>query len=175
MINTFLSKIIHAWTKTAFTSMRLNVMTHALCASEGQLPPGLTIQNAYTEMHNGSKYVDVVVRNSMEYPQTLKKKIPVARVASANQVPNPQVQPGMIYTLGEVQGIQALKLTVEQRQRRLLKKLDLSGLESWSPELAGSTCSLLTEYHDIFSLEPWELSCTHSTEDVIKITDDTHF
>ena len=68
MIDAFSSKIIHAWTKTAFTSVRLNVMTHALHADEGLLPAGLTIQNVYTEMHNGSKNVAVVVRNSMAYP-----------------------------------------------------------------------------------------------------------
>ena len=91
MINTFLSRIIHAWMKTTFTAVRLNVMMHTLHAEEGSLPQGLMIQNSYTEMHNGSKSVTTVVRNSMVYPQTLKKKIPVARVVAANQVPELQV------------------------------------------------------------------------------------
>ena len=55
MIDTFSSKIIHARMKIAFTSMRLNMMTQALCAKEGSLPQGLMIQNSYTEMHNGRK------------------------------------------------------------------------------------------------------------------------
>ena len=50
MIDAFSSKIIHARMKTAFTGRRLNVMTHALHASEGPLPLGLMIQNAYTEI-----------------------------------------------------------------------------------------------------------------------------
>ena len=79
MIDVLSSKIIHAWTKTAFTGERLDVMSHTLHAGEGPLPSGLMIQNAYTEMYNGSKNVAVVVRNSMVYPQTLKK-IPVVRV-----------------------------------------------------------------------------------------------
>ena len=37
------------------------------------------VQNAYTELRKGSKIVIVVVRNSMAYPQTLKKKTLVAR------------------------------------------------------------------------------------------------
>ena len=67
------------------------------------------------------------------------------------------------------------KLTVKQRQEKLLEELALSGLESWSPNLVASACSLLAEYHDVFSLEPSELGCTHSTEHVIKVTDDTPF
>ena len=158
MIDAFSSKIIHAWTKTVFTDVRLNVMTHALCTNKGPLPPGLMIQNAYTEMHNGSKNVAVVVRNSTVYPQTMKK-ILVARVVATNWVAEPQAWPGMIDMMDEAQGIQTLKLTAGQRQEKLFEKLDLSDLESCLPELADSACLLLTEYHDIFSLEPCELGC----------------
>ena len=68
MIDTFSSKIKHAQMKTAFTSVRLNVMTHTLHAGEGPLPQGLMIQNTYMEMCNGSKNVAIVGRNSMAYP-----------------------------------------------------------------------------------------------------------
>ena len=66
------------------------------------------------------------------------------------------------------------KLTVKQRQEKLFEELDLSRLESWPPELVASP-SLLAKYHDVFSLEPSELGCTHSPEHVIKVTDDTLF
>ena len=33
----------------------------------------------------------------------------------------------------------------------------------------------LPEYHDIFSLDPMELGCTHSTEHTIKVMDDNTF
>ena len=141
MIDTFSSRIIHARMKIAFTGVRLNVMTQALHADEGPLPQGLTIQNTYTKMCNGSKNVVIIVRNSMGYLQTLKK-IPVARVVAAIQVLEPQMQPGMIDTLDEAQGIQTQKLTAEQREERLFKKLDLSGLGSWPLELVDSTQSL---------------------------------
>ena len=122
MIDAFSSRIIHAWTKTVFSSVRLNVMAHALHADKGPLPQSLMIKNAYTEMHKGSKNVFVMVRNSTVYPQTLKKKIPVGRVVAANLVPEPQVWPGMIDALDEAQGIQTQKLTTEQRQEKLLHK-----------------------------------------------------
>ena len=40
---------------------------------------GMAVQNAYTELHSGSKNVVVAVRNSTAYPQTLRKKTPVVR------------------------------------------------------------------------------------------------
>ena len=55
MIDTLSSYIIHARTRIASTGARLNVMTQALHADDGSLPQGLTIQNAYTEMHNSYK------------------------------------------------------------------------------------------------------------------------
>ena len=56
-----------------------------------------------------------------------------------------------------------------------LMSLDLSGLDSWAPKLADKACWLLAEYHDVFSLDPAELGCTHSTEHTIKVSDDTLF
>ena len=167
-IDAFSSRIINAQMETTFTGGRLNTMTHALCAEEGSLSQGLTVQNAYTEMHNGSKNVTVLVRNSMVYPQTPKRKILVAKVVAANQVPELQMQPGMIDMLDEAQGIQTEKLNAEQRQEMLFEKSELSALESWPPELAWSNQLLLAEYHNIFSLESCDLSCTHLTKHVIK-------
>ena len=67
------------------------------------------------------------------------------------------------------------KLTARQRQGKLFEELDLSGLDSWPPELADTAHQLLTKYHSVFSLEPAELGSTHSTEHTIKVMDDTPF
>ena len=64
---------------------------------------------------------------------------------------------------------------MKQRQEKLFKEIDLSGLKSWPPMLADSAWSLLAEYYDVLSLEPSELGCTHSTEHVIKVADITPF
>ena len=166
---------MHARMRTGHTGEGINVMTHGLCAEDGSLPLGLTVQNAYTELHSGSKNVTVVVRNSMVYPQTLRKKTPVARAVTVTWIPEPPVQTCVREALGEAHGLQAPRLTVKQRQEKLFEELDLSGLESWLPELADSTQSLLAKYHDIFSLEPSELGCTHPPKHVIKVTNDTLF
>ena len=67
------------------------------------------------------------------------------------------------------------RLTIRQRQGKLFDELDLSGLDSWTLELVDAAHWLLAEYHDMFSLDPAELGCTHSTEHIIKVTDDTPF
>ena len=90
-------------------------------------------------------------------------------------VPELPIWAGAMEALEEAQGLLMPKLTMKQRQEKLFEELDLSGLESWPPELADSTQSLLTEYHNVFSLEPSKLGCTHSTEHVIKVTDNTPF
>ena len=64
---------------------------------------------------------------------------------------------------------------MRQRHGKLFDKLDLSSLDSWTPELADAACQLLAKYHHVFSLDPAELGCTHSTEHIIKVTDDTPF
>ena len=53
--------------------------------------------------------------------------------------------------------------------------MDLSGLDSWAPELADAAHLLLAEYHNVFSLDPVVLGCTNSMEHMIKVTDDTPF
>ena len=150
-------------------------MTHAVHADEVPLSQVLMIQNAYTEMCNSSKDVITAVRSSTTCPHTLKKKVLVARVVTANWVLEPQMVSGMIDTLDEAQCIHTQNITVGQWWEKLFEKLELSKLESWSLELTESACLLLVEYHDIFSLEPCKLGCTHSTEHVIKVTNDIPF
>ena len=71
--------------------------------------------------------------------------------------------------------LQTPKLMVRQRHGKLFNELDLGSLDSWAPELVDAAFQLLAKYHDIFSLDPVELGCTHSTEHTIKVTDNTPF
>ena len=99
----------------------------------------------------------------------------MVRAVTVTQVPEPPVQTSVMRESEETQGLQVPKLTMKQRQEKLFDELGLSGLESWPPKQADSAQSLLVEFHDVFSLEPSKLGCTHSTEHVIKVTDDTPF
>ena len=69
-IDAFSSHVIHARMRMAHTGEGINVITQALHTEDGSLPQGLTVQNTYTELCNGSMNVAMVVRNSMAYPQT---------------------------------------------------------------------------------------------------------
>ena len=153
----------------------LNMMMQALHAQDGTLPPGLTVQNTYTELRKGSEKVVVVVWNKTAYPQTLQKKTPVVR-AMAVQPVSETPKPGSLQVQDEVcLDPQTPKLMIRQRHGRLFNELDLSSLDSWAPKLADIACWLLAKCHDVFSLDPVELGCTHSTEHTIKVTDDTPF
>ena len=112
---------------------------------------------------------------SPAYPQTLRKKTPVARAVVVTWIPELPVQLGLTEASKEDHGYQTPKLTVKQWQEKLFQELDLSRLESWPPELAKAAQSLLAKYHNVFSLESSELGCTHSTKYVIEVTDDTPF
>ena len=81
------------------------------------------------EIHSGSKNITVVVRNSTAYPQTLKKKTPVARAVMVTWIPELPVQIGLTEASEKDHSHQTPKLTVKQWEERLFKELDLGRLE----------------------------------------------
>ena len=116
-----------------------------------------------------------MVLNNTAYPQNLQKKTPVARVVAA--LPVPELPEGERLQEGADKSPDSHtpRLTVRQRHGKLFDELDLGSLDSWTPELADTAHWLLAEYHDVISLDPAELGCTHSMEHIIKVTDDTPF
>ena len=99
----------------------------------------------------------------------------MARAVSALPVPEPPASESLQDRDDMHPNLQTPKLMVRQRYAKLFDELDLSALDSWAPELADAACWLLAKYHDVFSLDPVELGCTHSTEHTLKVTDDTPF
>ena len=72
----FSSHVIPVKTGKAYSGEHINVLVQALHTQDGTLPPGLTVENTYTELRKGSKNAVVVVWNNTAYPQTLQKKTP---------------------------------------------------------------------------------------------------
>ena len=99
----------------------------------------------------------------------------MARAVPALPVPEPPKSESLQVRDDMYPDLQPPKLMIRQRRGKLFDELDLSGLDSWAPELADAACWLLAKYHDIFSLDPVELGCTHSMVHTIKVTDDTPF
>ena len=128
----------------------------------------------YTELRQGSKKAVMVVRNNTVYSQILWKKTLVARAVATLPVPKLPEEVQLLEP-DEPQNSHTPRLTVRQRRGKLFNELDLSGLDSWAPELADAAHQLLAKYHDMFSLDPAELGCTHSMEHTIKVMDDTPF
>ena len=73
--------------------------------------------------------------------------------------------------------VQALKerMTVKERQDKLLEKLNLDGLSEWTPRNAAIARELLLSYHDAFVLKPDELGCTSTIEHEICLSDEEPF
>ena len=167
-IEPFSSHIVPVKTGKSYLGEHINIMVQALWTQDGSLPQGLTIQNTYTELRKGSKKALVVVQNNTTYPQTLLKKTAVARAVVASPVPEPPEGEKLEEKAGKSHNSPIPVLTIRQRHGKLFDKLDLSGLDSWTPELADVAHQLLAKYHDVFSLDLAELGCTHFTEHIIK-------
>ena len=174
-IEPFSSHVIPVKAGRAYTGESINVMVQALQTEDGSLLQGLTVQNTYTKLRQGSKKAVVVVRNNTAYSQILQKKTPVARAVAVSPVPKPLEEEQLLEGADESHDPHTPRLTIRQKHGKLFDELELSGLDSWAPELADAAHWLLAEYHDVFSLDPAELGCTHSTEHTIKVMDDTPF
>ena len=116
IIEAFSSQVTSIKVEKAYSGEYINVMTQAPWTEDGALPQGLTIQNAYTELQKGSKYIVIVVRNSTAYPQMLQKKALVVRAVAATMVP--ETPPEIRVQEGEdrPQGSHPPNLTTRQRQ-----------------------------------------------------------
>ena len=86
-------------------------------------------------------------------------------MVAANQVPH------VIDTISTERPKEQPTLMEAEQQVLLLDKLDLSGLEAWPTEQAEKACSLLWEYHDIFSLEKHDMGHTNATKHKIVLKD----
>ena len=140
-IDAFSSHVILVKMERAYLRGRVNVMTQALQVEDGSLPQRLTVQNAYMELRTDSKTTAVVVvRNSTAYPQTLKRKTPVAWAVATTAMSEPPVMTQLLE--GEEPHIsQSPRLTVRQRQGRLLEELDLNWLGIMAPRI-GRFCPI---------------------------------
>ena len=174
-IPAFSSIIAHGQTKKTFMiGHRLNVMVQPpYFEDEANLPVGLYVQRVYTELRDGSRNVSFVLRNGTSKPIQLSGGRVIARIATANAVPEAEASPALQEKLFKKK-IAALS-TVE-RQKLLLEVLEKNGslgkLSSWDPQTAEKAKRLLIEFHHIFSLEPNENGCTEATKHAIEILPD---
>ena len=143
-IPAFESIILHCRThRTMMMGYKLHVMTQAnYPEDQANLPNGVYVVKTYTELHDGSRNVLVVLRNLTGKPVHLPAGRPVARVVAANAIPDATPSPEFLKKLDEMEPDQnpPKKLTIEERQKLLLELLREEGrldkLKEWPPELA---------------------------------------
>ena len=108
-----------------------HVMVTPLRPGGHSLPPGLHVLHVYTRLKMSSSKVSMVVRNMSESLIFLKKGMQVVRVVSASPVMPMKISPEMKVVLGAEDRQQPL--SVAERQKKLLEKLDLDGLSNLTP------------------------------------------
>ena len=182
-IPAFETAILHCRTKrTMMMGYKLHVMTQATYLEDwANLPNGVYVVKTYSELHNGSCSISVVLRNLMDKPVHLAARRAVARVVTANAIPDATPSPEFLQKLDKLEPLRdpPKKLMVEERQKLLLEILRKEGrldkLKKWPPELALKFERMLMEHHNIFSLDKNEIGCTNAAEHVIELLDTEPF
>ena len=178
-IPAFESIILHCRTRrTMMMGYKLHVMTQASYTEDrANLLNGVYIVKTYTELHDGSRSVSVVLRILTGKPVHLPAGRPVARIVAANAIPDATPSLEFMRKLDKLEPGQepSQKMTIEDRQKLLLELLRKDGcldkLKTWPPELALQFERMLMEHHNIFSLERNEIGCTDAAEQVIELLD----
>ena len=103
-IPAFESIILHCRTRRTMMGYKLHVMTQASYPEDrANLPNGVYIVKTYTELHDGSRNVSVVLRNLTGKPVHLPAGRPVARVVAANAIPDATPSPEFMRKLDELE------------------------------------------------------------------------
>ena len=116
---------------------KLHLMTQATYLEDrANLPNGMYVVKTYTELHDSSRNVSVVLRNLIGKPVHLAARRPVGRVVAVNAVPDATPSPEFLRKLNELEPKwnPSKKLTIE-RQKLLLELLRKEGqldkLKQW--------------------------------------------
>ena len=130
------NKTIQARTPLVLTGTKMNVMTEPLHRTDKALPRGLHVHPSYGTYNCGSQKTTVQLYNTKDHPIIIKKGTAVARMVATNEVPEVVVADGMVGALRTRRWVREgrAEFTVEERRKILFKKLELSGLESWTEE-----------------------------------------
>ena len=159
----------------AYTGECINIMVQALQTEDSSLPQGLTVQNMYMELRQGSKKGSCGRKEQYGLSTDPLEENPSGQGSSSTS--GAQTSHGSPFAGGgdKPQDPHTHKLTVRQRHGKLFDELDLSGLDAWPQGWWILPTSSKPNTTKVFSLDPADLGCTHSTEHMIKVTDDTPF
>ena len=113
------------------------------------LHPGFCVLHMLTRLKMGSSKVSVVVCNMSDSPIYLRKGTRIACMESALPVPPAELSPEVQAALSKKTQLEPL--SVAMQQEKLLEKLNLNGLSSWTPGNAAVARELVLTFHDVFT------------------------
>ena len=182
-IPAFETAILHCRTrKMMMIGYKLHVMTQATYLEDrANLLNGVYMVKTYSELHDRSRSISVVLHNLTGKPVHLAAGWAVATVVAANAILDTTPSPEFLQKLDKLEPLRdpPKKLTVEGRQNLLLEILRREGrldkLKKWPPELALKFEQRLMEHHNIFSLDKNEIGCNDAAEHIIELLDTEPF
>ena len=126
---------------TMMMGHHLRVMTQAPYPDDdANLPVGLYVLRTYTELHDGSRTVHIILRNGTSCPICLHQRWLVGRVVATNLVPEAEVMPEFMKKLSKDDADanekeKSPKFTIPERQQLLIEILERDGgldmLKDW--------------------------------------------
>ena len=125
-IPAFSTIIAHRHTrKTFMMGHRLNVMVQPpYFEDDANLPVSLYVQRVYTELENGSRSLPLILRNGTSKPIQLSGGRVIARVVTANALPDAEASPELQAKLLKTK---TAALSMEQHQDLLIDVLEKLG------------------------------------------------
>ena len=130
----------------------------------------------------GSERIPMVLRNLSGRTLKLKKGTNVAHVEARQVVPlfddpleNGDVCEGITENITKMSQSEDLTKEKGKRMIKIIEKLDLTGIESWTEQQQCSVKKLLEEYQHLFALNLKELGKTSLGQHEIRLSNNTPF
>ena len=142
---------VNGFSKLKGNVKRLHVVAEPIKHEGGsEVPQVITIQT-YSVCMLGSQKVTVMLRNITNDVITLAKGKVVAELAAANLVPN-KIVPRFVKEKENSKLVKSGQLQVGKKKRieKLMEKLELSGMKTWSKECQKEAEHTMKDFKDIF-------------------------
>ena len=166
--------------KTPNHYKRMNVMVNDLGGRRSY--KDIAVVSQLQILKPGSDRISIVLRNLTSRTLKLKKGINVAHVEASQVVPlfDEPLEKGKVceeVTENINRESQSEDLTKKRGKRmsKILEKIDLTGIESWTEQQQYSVKKLLEEYQHLFALNLKELGKTSLVQHEIKLSNNTPF
>ena len=132
----------------------INVMTQALCAEDGSLPRAWWYRTLIQSCTGAAGMLLWWWEIVQHVPRLFEEEDPSGKSSCSHMGTRAPCADWFDRGVRRSPLSSNAKADCEARAREIVRGVRSDGLESWPPELAASTWSLLADYHDIFSLDP---------------------